>query len=300
MNITDPAGHELPAAFKLPDELLAHQKALDDLVAKAKKTRAAVDETATQLPLLDEELQELTAKLAVKDADRWTAEDSEVKALDAEVKKFADALDAKQRALNRARNALIIHEARAPEHDEEVQAAVIVLENDLIAFGGDMTENLRAELLEKVKPLQGVFEAFRAIGALGGPGVRDVIEAAYVPDPKGFMRMQASGMGWMNYGTNLLAEAPEAEHAQQAGAIVEALRPVRASLAAAKGLGAYVPLDKRPKPYVRRGYSHEGVKGDSRKFGGDDSAPAPKASDPEPDPQSERDRKLRSLVRRMA
>ncbi|NML43508.1 hypothetical protein HHL11_07095 [Ramlibacter sp. G-1-2-2] len=247
MNTTLPAGYELPA------ELLAHQKTLDELITKAKKTRAAIDETAAQIPLLDVEAQELTAKLAVTDADRCTAEDSEVKALDAAIKKLAEALDSKQRALARAKNVLIVHEARAPEHDEAVQAAVIVLQNDLIAFGNGVMEQARAELLEKVKPLQGLFAALRTIGATGeARAVREFVEAAYVPDPKGF----SNSVGYeRRFGTNLLAEQPDPEHAQLAAHLSAALAPIRASLAAGKALGTFVPLDRRPRPYIRRGDS---------------------------------------------
>lgn len=243
----------LPSGLELPPELLAHQKALDELVDKAKRTRAAVDTTAAQIPVLDEGVQELTAKLAVKDADRCTAEDGEVKALDAEIRKLAEALDAQQRALNRAKNALIIHEARAPEHDEAVQAAVMVLENDLIKYSDKTLDQLRAELLEKVKPLQGVFAALRCLDQRMGSLARDVCDAAFVPDPRAFNRVHAHGAGPINYGTNLLAEAPESEHAQLADAIRAALGPVRASIAAAKGLGTYTPIAARPKPYVRKG-----------------------------------------------
>lgn len=270
-------------SMALPPELLEDQQTLDEAVAKAKRTRAAVDETAANIPALEADVQELTTKLAEKDADRAIADDGDVKALDTEIKKLGVELDSAQRALNRAKNALKIHEARAPEQDEAVQAAVVVLEQDLIALGGNMLEQLRAEILEKVKPLQGVFAAFRALRALGNEGVRDVIDAAWVPDPKGFMRLSA-GAGSMNYGTNLLAEAPEPEHAQLAESISKAVAPVRASLAAAKALGSYVPLDKRPKAYVRRGYTTEGVKGDQRPFGGkpDPESGAPAAARPQP------------------
>lgn len=253
------------AGVDLPAELLADQKALDDAVAKAKRTRAAVDETAAQIPALDAQVQELTAKLAEKDADRAIAEDVDVKGLDAEVNRLGADLDSTQRGLNRARNALKVHEERAPALDEEVRAAVVVLENDLLTFSGDLTERLRAEILERCKPLQGAFAALRALGPLGGVGVRDVIDAAYIPDPRGFVRMQGgTGVGSINCGTNLLAGEPEPEHAELAKAITQALAPVRASLVAGKALGSYVPLDKRPKPYVRKGWSSQGVTGERR------------------------------------
>lgn len=243
-----------PAEVQLPAALLANQHALDDAVSKAKRTRAAVDETAAQIPALEAQVQELGAKLAEKDADRAIAEDADIKALDAEIKKLGADLDSTQRELNRARNALKVHEERAPEHDEVVRAAVNVLENDLLTFSSDVIERLRTEILEKVKPLQGVFAAFRALGPLGGIAIRDVIDAAYIPDPKGFVRMQGgTGVGSLNCGTNLIAQEPEPDHAELAKAISQALAPVRASLVAGKALGSYVPLARRPKPYVRQG-----------------------------------------------
>jgi hypothetical protein len=287
----------LPAGYELPAELLDHQKALDELVAKAKKTRAAVDVAAAQIPALDAEVQELTAKLAVKDADRYTAEASEVKSLDAEVKKLVDALDSKQRALNRAKNALIVQEARAPEHDEEVRSAVVVLENDLIDFGDTAIDLLRAELLEKVKPLQGVFAAMRVISLnTAGMAAREFVDAAFLPDPKEFNR--ASVGGRMHFGTNLLAESPEPEYAQHAQAMSVALAPIRASLAAGKALGSYVPLDRRPKPYVRKGYSHSAA--DDASWRARNDPPATPATADSAQAKAPLDQGKRSLVHRLA
>jgi hypothetical protein len=110
--------------------------------------------------------------------------------------------------------------------------------------------------------------------AIGGLELRDFLAAALVPDPDGFMRFPAGG-GWVNQGANLLDMPPDDIGAAAARAITEGLKPVRESLAAARAHSNYVPLAKRPKPYVRKGYTTEGVKGDARPFGAADAPPQP-------------------------
>lgn len=248
-------------AVELPPQLVADHKALDHAIAKAKRTRAAVEEAAAQIPVLEAEVQELTAKLAEKDADRAIADDAEVKALDAEIKKIASDVDSKQRSLNRARNAVQVLEARAPEHDAELRDAAVAAENDIRVLAGNLMEQLRAQLLEQVKPLQGVLAALRAVAPIA-PQVREYTAAVCLPDLKGFAGTQQH-FG-MVFGVNLLAEEPDVEHGRLAAAITEALCPIRASLAAAKSLGAFVPLAKRPKPYVRKSWTNDGVTGEKR------------------------------------
>jgi hypothetical protein len=142
-----------------------------------------------------------------------------------------------------------------------------------------------------------VFAALRSLDQRIGSLARDVCDAAFVPDPKGFNRVQSHGGGFMNFGTNLLAEQPEPEHGALAADLRETLAPVRASIAAGKALGTYVPLAKRPKPYV--------IKGQKVGLGWKESPPAaePATQQPAPGPQSSEDpdnRRLRSLVSRLA
>jgi hypothetical protein len=149
-----------------------------------------------------------------------------------------------------------------------------VLHISIESFGGELADRLRAQLIETMKPVQGLFAAFRAIAHLGNRQMSDVIAAAYVPDPSGFMRVpgNAHGQDWVNYGVNLLDQQPEDQHLQLSRTIAEALAPVRASLGAGRAWTQYVPLARRPKRYVRKGYTTEGLRGDERPFGGDTAA----------------------------
>jgi hypothetical protein len=252
---------ELGAGLQLPADLIEHHKALDESVAKAKRMRAAVDETAAAIPTLEAEAKRLDEQIGEKDADLSVAmvdDERKVKILDVELKKLAGELASKQQALHRSRNIIKVLESRAPEQDEVVQQAVIVLENDLLRFGDSMMDQIRAELLEQVKPLQGVFAAIRALAPVGDSNVRELIQAAHVPDPSDCRRIQGPGVGAMTFGTNLLALEPEPEYRARAEAISATLAPIRTSIVAAKALGNYLPLDRRPKPYVRRGYTMDG------------------------------------------
>jgi hypothetical protein len=260
------------ASYAPSAELLAARDAVEAARQRSARVREQVDATAMQITALEGEVHKLQTDLANREAERALADDGAAKKLDAEIKRLAGDLDSKSRELNRARNLLQALETKAPEIDEEVRAAGTVLQSEQGIWASNAAQALRNELQEAVRPLVRVMARARAVG---GPELRDFLSAALVPDPEGFMRFPVSGGGWVNQGTNLLDAPPDEIGAAAARAISENLKPVRESLAAVRSHGDYVPLAKRPKPYVRKGRTTEGVKGDARPFGAADAPPKP-------------------------
>ena len=98
-----------------------------------------------------------------------------------------------------------------------------------------------------VKPLLRIMEKARAVG----PALNDFCRGAYVPDPVGFILANSNiGTTTGNIGFNLLSEASGLPNP-----IAEVMAPVNAALNALRAHRPYVPLAKRPQPYVIKGSS---------------------------------------------
>lgn len=257
---------DAPTGYGLPPVVLEDVKALESALAKANRLRQEVNDAASRVPDLKAQVQELEAKQRLREGDLALAEDNELSAIKTDLKKIGGELDAKSRELNRTESLIETLESRAPDIDGAVHTAVSVVEQSLITYADAILQGLREEIRQKVKPLQGIMQALRVLSTTGASNVRDILAACFVPEPDGFLRIMGPE-GWRDIGTNLLDVAPEGDHAAMANALSDALAPVRDSIRTAKAMPAYLPLAKRPRAYQKKGYTHEGVKGDARPFG---------------------------------
>ncbi|WP_342616977.1 hypothetical protein [Rhodoferax sp. GW822-FHT02A01] len=259
-------------------ELIAAKDAVIVARKQAEKLRQRVDESAADIVTQNAELDRLTRELSEKQADRALADDDQVKALDAEIKKLIDKVDAKSRELNRTRNLIEALEVKAPEVDAAVVDAQQILGIERHIWSEVIIDAIRDELEAAVRPLIGVMAKAKAFGRFNG-FLSDFLNAAWVPaDPKSFLRA-ANGAYAYNIGRNLLDGSPDDAQRAHADAIVAAVAPIYQQLNMKHA--EYVPLDKRPKPYVKKGYTMRGQAADETPFGQaskTDTAPEPAAT----------------------
>lgn len=266
--------------YAISPELVAAKDELDSAKQKATKLRQRVDEAAADAVALKLEVDSLTLELSGKQADRALADDDQVKALDGEIKKLIEKVDAKSRELNRMNALVEALEAKAPQVDEDVAVAKNLLNWERGVWVGSILDTLRDELAEAVRPLIGVLAKAKAMSQCS-EGLRDTLLAAWVPDPQNFMRM-TNGAYSCNQGRNLLDGRPDEHQRAEAEAITIALLPINQLISAPHS--EYVPLAKRPKPYVRKGYTMHGRAADEAPFG--------QASKTEPEPVAPKEKRL--------
>jgi hypothetical protein len=156
-------------------------------------------------------------------------------------------------------------EDKAVTIDAEVQAATFMLSAELQQYYESVKPALAAEMEAAVKP---VIAVLAKVGAFGLP-MRDVMRSAFIGNPADFHLV---GPGMLSHdwrGTNLLTQPPLEADVSVATEIQAMLAPAVQALVRGRAHPEYVPLARRPKPYVIKGYTHDGT---SRK-------PAPPVAD---------------------
>ncbi|MGF6664835.1 hypothetical protein QF000_006503 [Paraburkholderia atlantica] len=251
--------------YALTPEMETAIQAVHDALERRAVLDEAVKEAPARMAALEQEVSHIRAEIASREADIVWCDGSEVPAMDKAIKKLADDLGIKETELRRSKARLDALEARAPEIDAAIAEAghMLTLERDMLAesFKARISEELR----EAVAPLLPILEKARAVG----PMLNDFCQAAYLPDPLGFILSNANiGTTVGNVGVNLLNGASGLTNP-----IAEAMAPVNATLNAFRAHRAYVPLANRPKPYV--------IKGSSEGPGGKPTVP-PKVEEPSP------------------
>jgi hypothetical protein len=239
------------AAAEYDSALAARTRCVAELERNA-KMRQQIDADAAALPAKEALLQSKASEAADLDAERSIASDEAVRAIDAKLKRVRGEEDAAGRDLNQVRARLAALEAKMEASDEAVISAAGALSGEIGFLEAALASAISNELAAALKPAIAVLAKARAIG---GAQMNLLVAGAVVPDPAASISL----MGEAAFCTNLLHAAPDAQHEEAAGGIREALAPLRATLAAARGLARYLPLGKRPKPYVRRGYTMDGV-----------------------------------------
>jgi hypothetical protein len=250
-------------AYALTPEMDAAIQAVHDALARRAVLDEAVKEGPARIAALEQEANRIRGEIASREADIVWLPGSEVPAMEKAIKKLSDDLSTKETELRRARARLDALEARAPEIDAAIAEAGYALNLERNMLAEDFKARISEQLREAVKPLLPLIEQARAVG----PMLNDFCQAAYLPDPVGFILANSNlGTTVGNVGVNLLNDASGLPNP-----IAEAMAPVNAALNAFRAHRPYVRLSERPRPYV--------IKGSSEGPGGKPSVP-PKVEEP--------------------
>ncbi|MGA3845967.1 hypothetical protein ACI2UC_20310 [Ralstonia nicotianae] len=231
--------------YALTPEVETAIQAVHDALARRKLLDEAANASPARIAEIEQEANHLRGEIASQEADIVLCDEAEAPAKEKAIRKLADELTAKERELSRARARLDALEARAPEIDAAIDEAARMLKLEVSMLAGSFKVRICEELREAVKPLLPIMERARAVGL----PFNDYFQAAYLPDPEGFiLSTQYIGAISGHVGVNLLNGA-----SGEPNPITEVMAPVNAALNALRAHRPYVPLAKRPKPYVRKG-----------------------------------------------
>ena len=233
---------------------------LRDLIEQRKKLDDAANNAPQEIASAEAELANLRRDLAAREADVVFVDDSKLPTLQKEIAKLSDAIDTKDLAVRRLKARLEALEARAPDLDNKIDLAIGYVRVDANMAAQDLQVALAESLRSKVAEARKIYAQVRALQRLV-PMVRtsDFLISAYVPDLESCMRVN-TGTGHYDAAPNLLAitdtdtESAESE-------ITEVMKPIADALMIGRQHRPYVPLSKRPQPYVFRGSNHGPARG---------------------------------------
>ncbi|CBJ50351.1 hypothetical protein [Ralstonia solanacearum] len=233
------------SGYALTPEVKAAVQDVHDALARRKLLDEAANASPARIEEIEREANHLRGEIASQEADIVLCDEAEVPAKEKAIRKLADELTAKERELSRAKARLNALEARAPEIDAAIDEAARMLNLEVGMLAESFKVRICEELREAVKPLLPIMDKARAMGR----PFNDYFQAAYLPDPEGFiLSTQYIGAISGHVGVNLLNGA-----SGEPNPIMEVMAPVNEALNALRAHRAYVPLAKRPKPYVRKG-----------------------------------------------
>ncbi|MBB3637156.1 hypothetical protein [Variovorax atrisoli] len=235
------------SSYVITPELDRASAAVADAVALCKRLNDQLGATASQIKALEAEVEQLTAERATAEAALALADGDEVKALDKAALRLDTDLGVKERELRRLRARIAALEVEGPKLHEAVRLRAQELDVELGLWSNAAAAALTPEVEAAAKQLAVVIEKAHAIG---GQTMRDFTDAAYVPRPSGFIRQRVNG-GWYNAGANLLE--PSQGLGPDAAEIQSLISPIRQAAVNGKVYPDYVPLARRPGPYVRKG-----------------------------------------------
>ncbi|WP_343661101.1 hypothetical protein [Ralstonia sp.] len=233
------------SGYALTPEVKAAIQDVHDALARRKLLDEAADASPARIAEIEQDANRLRGEISSQEADIALCDEAEVPAKEKAVRKLADELTVKERELSRAKARLDALEARAPEIDAAIDEAAHTLNLEVGMLAESFKVRISEELREAVKPLLPIMEKARAVGR----PFNDYFQAAYLPDPEGFIvNTKSAGAIFGHVGVNLLNGT-----SGEPNPITEVMEPVNAALNALRAHRAYVPLAKRPKPYVRKG-----------------------------------------------
>ncbi|KVU21224.1 hypothetical protein WK62_19760 [Burkholderia ubonensis] len=225
---------------------------LRELLDQRKKLDDAVNSAPADIVAAEAELAGLHQQFSALEADVVLVNDAKLPSLQKEIAKLAGTIDDKDLSIRRMKARLDALEARAPELDNKIDLAIgyVRVEANMAA------QNLQVELAEtlrsKVAEVQMIYAQVRALHRLAPmPRTSDFLISAYVPDLESCMRVN-TGTGHYDAAPNLLA-ITNADTESAESEIAETMKLISDALIAARGHRPYVPLAKRPKPYVVKG-----------------------------------------------
>lgn len=237
------------------------------------KVAAKIDEAAAQLHALEADLRRLASDVGAEEGKLALADaPAEIRRHEKVVKDLLTESEMKEREVKRLRARIQALEEQAPALDEALRAAVSDLRIEFSGWQSGLAARIGTELEALVAPIRTLVAiANAAAHGAGANSLSDFVAAAYIPDPDGFIRTPVAH-GWENRGRNLLQGLPNTRPAEAEAVAVQCL-PVLQALRAGESHKAYVPLARRPVPYVRKGYEVRSWESKS-----DADAPSPAAA----------------------
>ncbi|MBP6897333.1 MAG: hypothetical protein KBC94_23195 [Pseudacidovorax sp.] len=239
------------------------------------KVAAKINEAAAQLPALEADLQRLAGEIGAEEGKLALADaPAEIKRHEKVIKDLLAESETKEREVKRLRARIQALEEQAPALDEALRAAVSDLRIEFSGWQNGLAARIGTELEALVAPIRTLVAVAKAAApGTGATSLSDFVAAAYIPDPDGFVRIPTA-TGWESRGRNLLEGLPTSQPAE-AEAVAAQCLPVLQALRAGESHTAYVPLARRPVPYVRKGYE---IRSWTSKSDSDSDAPGTAAS----------------------
>lgn len=238
-----------PLSLSIDAETISELRTLLD---QRNKLDEAVNAAPAQIAAREAELSALRQRLAALEADVVIVDDAALPALQKQITKLSNEVDAVDLDVRRLKGRLNALEARAPDLDEKIEIAIGYVRVEANMAAQNLQVALAEELRNKVADVRNIYAKVRALqGFVPNARTSDFLVSAYVPDLESCVRVN-TGTGHYDASPNLLAFA-DADTDAAESEVVEALRPVTEALLLARKHKSYVPLAKRPVPYVRKG-----------------------------------------------
>ncbi|MGU7843011.1 hypothetical protein ACV22V_26490 [Burkholderia sp. AW33-5] len=225
---------------------------LRELLDQRKKLDDAVNAAPAEINSLEIELSSLRQQMASLDADIVLVDEAQLPAKRKQIKALDEVIAEKDLAVQRAKRRLEVLEARAPDLDEKIEIAIGFVRVEASIASQSLRSDIAEELRGKLHDLQLIYAKVRALNGLVRDGhATDFLQSALIPDLDHSMRITMQN-GTHETSANLL-EIRNDDTAAAEALISEAMRPITDVLALARKHRPYVPLAKRPAPYVRKG-----------------------------------------------
>ncbi|KVR46382.1 hypothetical protein WM11_31490 [Burkholderia ubonensis] len=225
---------------------------LRELLDQRKKLDDAVNAAPAEISSLEAELSSLRQQMASLESDIVLADEAQLPAKQKQIKALDTAIAEKDLAVRRMKARLDALEARAPDLDEKIEIAIGFVRVEAGIASQSLRSDIAEELRGKLHDLQLIYAKVRALhGLVRSDRTGDFLQSALIPDLDHCMRITNRG-GTYEASTNLL-ETRNDDTAAAEALISEAMRPITEVLALARKHRPYVPLAKRPAPYVRKG-----------------------------------------------
>ncbi|KVF38047.1 hypothetical protein [Burkholderia vietnamiensis] len=233
---------------------------LRELLDQRTKLDDAMSSGPADIVAAEVELAGLRQQFAALEADVVLVDDAKLPSLQKEIAKLADMIDEKDLSIRRMKVRLDALEARAPELDNKIDLAIgyVRVEANMAA------QNLQVELAEtlrsRVAEVRMIYAQVRALDRLVPMNrTRDFLISAHMPDLESCMVIN-SGAERYDMAPNLLA-ITDADTVSAEAEIVKAMKSISDALKLAHSHRPYVPLAKRPQPYVFRGSNQGPARG---------------------------------------
>ncbi|VWM20544.1 hypothetical protein [Burkholderia lata] len=225
---------------------------LRELLDQRKKLDDAVNSAPAEIHLLETELSSVRQQLAALDAEVVLIDETQLPAKQKQIKVLDGVIVEKDFAVRRAKARIETLEALAPDLDEKIEIAIGFVRVEASIASQSLRSDIAEELRDKVHELQLIYAKVRALnGLVRDDRTSDFLQSALVPDLDHCMRVTTRSVT-CEMSTNLL-ELKNDDTAAAETLISEVMRPITDVLALARKHRPYVPLAKRPAPYVRKG-----------------------------------------------
>ncbi|PAJ77308.1 hypothetical protein CJO71_30140 [Burkholderia ubonensis] len=225
---------------------------LRELLDQRKKLDDAVNSAPAEIHSLETELSSVRQQMASLEADIVLVDEAHLPAKQKQIKALGEVLAEKELAVRRKKMLLETLEQRAPDLDEKIEIAIGFVRVEANIASQSLRSDIAEELRGKLHELQLIYAKVRALhGLVRNDRTGDFLQSALIPDLDQCMRIITHN-GTYETSPNLLDIRNDDTAAVEAQ-ISEAMRPITEVLVLARKHRPYVPLAKRPAPYVRKG-----------------------------------------------